>query len=44
MLDEIEKTSHPLVKDSEKKASPHVDIQNMTCYWDKVGSSVVQLI
>lgn len=39
MLDEIVKTSHPLVKDSEKKVSPSVDIQNLTCYWDKVRTT-----
>lgn len=35
LLDEIVKTSRPLVKDGEKKAPPSVNIQNMTCYWDK---------
>lgn len=40
LLDEIVKKSRPLVKDGEKKASPSVDIQNMTCYWDKVRSAV----
>lgn len=38
LLDEIIKNSHSLPQEGKKSAS--VEIQNLTCYWDKVGRLV----
>lgn len=41
MLEEIIKNSPSLAQEKEKNAS--VEIQNLTCYWDKVKDNLLSL-